>query len=110
MYEYRAKVLRVVDGDTLHLDVDLGCDTHIRMTVRLHGVDCPERVTEAGLAATSFVLLWLDEHAGDTRQVVLYTTKDKREKYGRYLGEIYASGHCLNQDLIDNGHATRKDY
>jgi micrococcal nuclease len=48
MYEYHCEVMRVVDGDTLHLDVDLGCDVHTLMTVRLDGIDAPEMRTAPG--------------------------------------------------------------
>jgi micrococcal nuclease len=106
MYEYQAKVLRVVDGDTLHLDVDLGVDVHTRMTVRLRGVDCPERrgvTRDAGEAARVFAHTWIVENY----PVVLLTFKDRKEKYGRYLGEIYANGRSLTEDLVDAGHAVR---
>lgn len=43
MYEYRCEIVSVVDGDTMHLDVDLGCDAHILMTVRLTGINAPEK-------------------------------------------------------------------
>jgi micrococcal nuclease len=102
MYEYQAKVLRVVDGDTLHLAVDLGLDVGIDVTVRLYGVDCPERSDRVAWAAAGD---YVRRFVGDGR-VILVTIKDGREKYGRYLGLIYKDGLSLNENLIANGHAT----
>ena len=42
MYEYRAKVLRIIDGDTLKLEIDLGLKTSTKQKVRLAGIDTPE--------------------------------------------------------------------
>ena len=45
MYEYRAKITRVVDGDTLKALVDVGFNMHHDVTLRLYGIDCPETRT-----------------------------------------------------------------
>ena len=105
MYVYKAYVDRVVDGDTIHARVDLGCDVRIDLTLRLAYINAPERGTEEGTAATTF-LKELIEH----EHVVLHTLKDKREKYGRYLAQIYlgspdAEGVDVNKALVDEGHA-----
>lgn len=107
MYDYRATVERVVDGDTLWLDTDLGCDTHLRLSVRLYGLNCPEAGTIQGTAATAFTQAWVDSHDA---VVGLQTFKDGKEKYGRYLGLIYDLDQpdrrpTLNDALIDAGHA-----
>lgn len=102
MYEYRATVLRVVDGDTLHVDIDLGVDTHVRQTIRLFGLNAPEMSTPEGEAAKAYVEGWI---ATWGPSLLLVTSKDKREKYGRYLGTVYGGGHCLNEDLLGEGHA-----
>ena len=110
MYEYGARVLRVVDADTLHLDVDLGCDVSLAMTVRLAGVDAPERNTLAGRTAAAHVARWLDEHApvDDTgaHRVRVRTVKDRREKFGRYLAHVLDdAGDSLAAHLVATGHA-----
>ena len=104
MYEYKAKVIRVIDGDTIAFAVDLGCDVTVNLTVRLANVDCPEAGSQAYHDARLFTLNWLSA-AGD--HVMLHTIKDKREKYGRYLGEVYGIGKHLNADLVAEGHAVR---
>ncbi len=124
MYEYRANIIRVLDGDTVWADVDLGCDTHLHLTLRLEGVDAPERGTPEGMAATEYVQNWLHDHAGANGLVVIETQKDRREKYGRYLAGIHGwneslsttdrpgsglADRCLNEMLVENGHARRYD-
>lgn len=103
MYEYAARVLRVVDADTLHLAVDLGCEVRIHLTIRLFGVNAPEARTALGDAATAFVRGLLP--VGTV--VTLRTIKDKREKFGRYLGVILLGEMVLNDELIQQGLAVR---
>jgi len=104
VYERTAVVTKVVDGDTLHLDVDLGCDTSLAMTVRLYGVNAPEMSTPEGRVAKQFVADWIAGRAG--HGFVLRTVKDRREKYGRYLADLLAAdGTSLCQALLDSGNA-----
>lgn len=105
MYEYVAYVVKLVDGDTLHLQVDPGLDLRINLTVRLYGVNAPEKNTPEGKTAIAWANQWLLTNAPDG-YLVVNTRKDKREKYGRYLGIIHANnGHCLNEDLVAAGQA-----
>lgn len=100
MYDYRVKVLRVVDGDTLHVTVDLGFDQRVDKSLRLYGINCPEMNTPEGVAAKAFVEKLV------SRVTFLRTVKDRREKYGRYLGTLYDSQwKDLNQEIIEAGHA-----
>lgn len=114
LYEYRAKVLRVVDGDTIYLSVDMGLETTRILEVRLYGINCPEmHDTPAGPAAKAYTEAWLGFHANLDGWLLLRTIKDKREKYGRYLALVLdgdGEGACLNDMLVDAGHAVRKDY
>lgn len=106
LYEYRARANKVVDGDTLHLNVDLGMDTTVNLTVRLYGLNAPEMGTATGIQAREFVLDWLAQHAPSGR-FLLRTIKDRREKYGRYLGVILSEDGqaVLNDMLLQTGHA-----
>lgn len=110
MYSYSASVLSVVDGDTLHVELDLGLDVRVRTTLRLNGIDCPELKTPAGKAAKAFTEAWVKNNGG---VVVVDTYKDKREKYGRYLAEVRPTVPpyvlSLNQSLLVNGHAKPYD-
>jgi len=110
MYEYKCKMVKVVDGDTVDVDIDLGFGVWMRdQRIRLYGIDTPESRTSDdqekayGLAAKDFVVKW--PNAGD---LTLKTFKDDRGKFGRILGEIWYGGeHNVNQLLIDNHHAVR---
>jgi len=92
MYEYNCKIVRVIDGDSIVVDIDLGFGLWIHgESIRLFGVDCPEcrsrdpKEKAAGLAAKTFVKGLL--HDGGTYTL---TTKEKG-KFGRYLGVIMLS-------------------
>lgn len=104
VYERHATVVKVVDGDTLHLLTDLGCDTTLAMIVRLYGINAPEKSTTAGVVARDFVQRWVDT-SGPT--FVLRTVKDSREKYGRYLADLVpiAGGDTLCAALLASGNA-----
>lgn len=105
MFEYSGRVLRVVDGDTLVLDIDLGLCTWVRqLKVRLAGVNAPELPTPEGLAAREFVERLVADRGPD---VVVRTLKDRREKYGRWLADITwpPEQTGLAALLVEAGHA-----
>lgn len=105
MFEYRAWLEKIVDGDTLHAGIDLGLDIATHQTIRLYGVNAPEMSTPAGVASKAWVQQWLTTHC-PTGGFTLRTIKDKREKYGRYLGVVVAAdGAVLNDDLVAAGQA-----
>jgi micrococcal nuclease len=112
MYEYTAKVLRVVDGDTLDLDVDLGFRVHLTDRYRLAGIDAPEsvgpRASDAGRAAK----VWLERELPTGTLVRVRTDRDKAEKFGRWLATVFrldAAGHpdahSINDAMVAAGHA-----
>jgi len=103
VYEYAATIDRIIDGDTLHTTLDLGCHVRTRVIIRLAGLNAPEKATAEGRDAMCWVGLWMAQHPGP---YVVNTQKDRQEKYGRWLGTITAAdGHCLNDDLLAAGHA-----
>tara|TARA_B100001115_G_C15583761_1_gene278940 strand:+ start:157 stop:567 length:411 start_codon:yes stop_codon:yes gene_type:complete len=110
MYEYKCKVVRVVDGDTVDVDIDLGFGVWMRkQRIRMYGIDTPESRTsdkvekKYGLAAKDFLVKWTN--AGE---LTLKTFKDDRGKFGRILGELWWGGkQNINQLLVDNHHAVR---
>jgi micrococcal nuclease len=90
MYEYNCKIVRVIDGDSIIIDIDLGFSHFIHNeSIRLYGVDCPEcrsrdkEEKAAGLLAKEFV-----EDALHVGGIYRLQTKEKG-KFGRYLGTIY---------------------
>lgn len=95
----------VHDGDTLHATIDLGLDIAVNVTIRFYGLNAPELATPAGKVAKQFVVDWFTKHALDGK-FIIRTIKDRREKYGRYLGEILAiDGANLNAELVNSGNA-----
>lgn len=106
-YTYRAVVQAVYDGDTVRVDIDLGCKTWLRdEPIRLSGINAPElrgSHRPDGLAAKA----WLERKIPPGTQIILETAKDKRGKYGRYLGRIWLSGTDLNAALVAEGLAER---
>jgi micrococcal nuclease len=109
LYHYRAKVLRVVDGDTVDVMLELGFNVSLKERVRLYGINAPESRTRdklekvKGLAAKDFVVEWTEDRADE---IVIVTRIDKRGKYGRVLGTIMTeSGENLNELMIKEGHA-----
>jgi micrococcal nuclease len=103
MYEYQATVLRVLDGDTMHFDLDLGVDVHVRLACRVAHINAPEMSTPEGKAAKVWAAEWLATHG---LTYIVRTIKDRQEKYGRYLVEILdATGHDFGSAMIAAGQA-----
>lgn len=111
MYEYRVKkVLNVVDGDTIDVDIDLGFDISFTSRVRLAGIDTPESRTKdrfektLGLESKEY----LKKYLKDVKNVVIKTElPDSSEKYGRILGWVYIDGSTksINEQMIEDGYA-----
>ena len=85
MYEYRAKVDRVVDGDTVDFIVDLGFKISFKIRTRLAGVNTPERGKTDFKKATVMLENLLLAHADEDGYNIIQTDKDKTGKYGRWL-------------------------
>ena len=97
MYQYFATLVRVIDGDTLVVSVDLGFKIKHQITCRLRGINCPEMSTDAGKTAKSFVER--DIVPGQGLLIETYKT----EKYGRYLADVwYKLPHLKIQPLTES--------
>jgi micrococcal nuclease len=111
MFEYYVKkVSKVVDGDTIDVDIDLGFDISFSSRVRLAGIDTPEsRTTDKmektlGLESKDYLKKAIDA----SKTIVIKTEKmDSSEKYGRILGWVFLDGSdvSINQKMIDDGYA-----
>jgi micrococcal nuclease len=106
MYHYKVKKInRVIDGDTVDLDIDLGFGITISHRVRLKDIDAPETRTkdleekERGLAAK----VWLEEQLSREGEWVIETYKE--DKYGRILGTLYLVGDSvtINEWMMNEG-------
>lgn len=96
MYQYRAKVIRVIDADTMEMDIDLGFHTVRREKVRILGYDAPEvRLYEGVTEDHKKLGLKAKKHATDLlfeKYVMVQTFYDKTGKYGRFLVSITMGG------------------
>jgi micrococcal nuclease len=103
MYEYNCEILRVVDGDTVDVSIDLGFDISYKSRVRLYGIDTPESRTRdkdekaRGLMSKEYLIDELSKG-----QVVIKTHKDKKGKFGRVLGEMYVGDSNVNMMMVDD--------
>jgi len=115
MYEYRVKkVLKVVDGDTIDVDIDLGFNVSYTQRVRLAGIDTPEsRTTDLKEKALGLeVKEYLKHSLEGAEDVVIQTEKpDSSEKYGRILGWLFINDDeiSLNEKMINEGYAWEYD-
>jgi micrococcal nuclease len=104
MYEYKATIVRVVDGDTVDVDIDLGFDTWLHnQRIRLYGIDTPECRTRNkkekahGLLAKEYV-----QKALVVGRTYALTTKEKG-KFGRFLGEFKTGKGLITKLLVKEG-------
>ena len=113
MYEYKAQVLRIIDGDTLVVNIDLGFDVWIHNEViRLNGIDTPEVQTTDpvekffGTLAKNRVKEYLDND-GAAGAVTLVSKTFKKEKYGRVTADLKVQGQTqsLCAALLGEGYA-----
>jgi len=113
MYEYNAKLDRVVDGDTLDLTIDVGFKITTNQRTRLAHIDTPEtyRVKKTsdeykkGIEAKEYV----EKRLADNQNKMKINTYKSTGKYGRYIGIIWLedSDISLNDELVQNGYARR---
>jgi micrococcal nuclease len=106
MYEYKATVKRIIDGDSLVLDIDLGFYMFMNETkIRLYGLDTPEMTSEDPLLRLQAIMAtrYLFDNLQVGEKVTIKTVLDKREKYGRLLATIITNdGLNINEGLIQN--------
>jgi micrococcal nuclease len=99
MYTYAAKLIEVVDGDTVDLLIDLGFGVHVKERCRLYGIDAPEMPTEQGQAAKAYLESLIGAATGElfvaTRKMAR-KPKERTDKYGRYLAVLYDGSHTAD--------------
>lgn len=106
-YVYKADIIAVFDGDTCTAIVDLGMRVSVEITIRLAGINAPEMRSAQkldGIKARDFLRSRIL-----MKSVLIKTYKDKTEKYGRWLADIWMDGVNINQEMITNGHAVAYD-
>lgn len=112
MYEYKAQFVRVIDGDTVTLEIDLGLHVRKVETVRLYGINTPElhAKDEAERALAVKARDYVENALGMATAIVARTLKPyETDKYGRFLADVYYQSLgetmlCpLNKELLDLG-------
>lgn len=98
MYEYRATLLRVIDGDTIEVDLDLGFHVHYRAHVRMAGYDAPARGTDGWFKAKECVTDLL--HAQTGPLVIKTMINQECEPYGRVLGAVMVGSVNINEAMV----------
>lgn len=110
MYQYAARIERVIDGDTVVAVLDLGFAVSARHTLRLFGINAPEargRTKPYGKAAKEHLTQLIDALG----PVYVETRRDKQGKYGRYLAVLRgAQGQDLNAQMVADGYAVTAEY
>lgn len=122
MYEYKAELIRVVDGDTVDLNVDLGFGVWRQDRFRLYGpnpaikmgMDAPEMSTGAPGKAAKFALFEFLHSPTVPYILTIQTVKDRQEKFGRYMAVIFRDSNGkrenVNQLMLDGGFAKLKEF
>jgi micrococcal nuclease len=104
-YFYLVELIKVVDGDTLTLNVDLGFRTSVVQKFRLYGINAPEVVGESrpsGLASS----VHLGKLVTDVGQLTIQSYKNPLDKYGRWLVTVYdGQGNDINRQMVKDGFA-----
>tara|TARA_B100000029_G_scaffold470945_1_gene510228 strand:- start:20357 stop:20704 length:348 start_codon:yes stop_codon:yes gene_type:complete len=109
-YYYAVDVLKVVDGDTVDVRIDLGFDEWHKCRVRLMGINAPESRTrdkeekKRGLAAKE----WLSKEIYDAVDPIELKSHGKG-KFGRILGELFINNININELMVNSGHAVKYD-
>ena len=112
MYEYKARLVRVIDGGTIDADIDIGFQIHIGQRIKLYGVDAPDARSQdhverdKGLASKNRLIEILP------KEIIVQTMLNKRGKVGRILGIVFIKEEHgeltnINDLIIKEGFATR---
>ena len=104
LYEYRVKILRVVDGDTVDVDIDLGFGIWMhKERIRLWGIDTPESRTSDPVEKVfgNYAKQYVKDQMPIGSMQTMRTQKDKAGKYGRILGEFIIEGKRLHETMVD---------
>ena len=110
-FSYRVnKVIKIVDGDTIDVMLDLGFDIMYKSRVRLFGIDTPESRTrdviekEYGMMSKKY----LTNKLKSAKKISIKTYKgEETGKFGRILGDVFVDGKSVNMKMVKEGHAVQ---
>ena len=104
-YVYNAIVIGITDGDTIKVKVDHGMNIFSVQTLRLNRINAPERNTEEGEVAKNQLTYLLNNE-----QVMIHTMKDRKEKYGRWIAEVFHESVNISDFMVKEGMAKYQQY
>jgi len=108
-FVYNAFVSDIYDGDTITVTIDCGFGLRMeKQKIRLYEINTPEvrgEEKEEGKKVRDILREKILE-----KNIVLKTIKDRKGKYGRYLGIVFFEGVNINEWLVENGHAVYAEY
>ena len=108
-YYYKVEILRVVDGDTVDVRMDLGFNVWHKCRVRLMGINAPEsRTRDLEEKKRGWLQNWLIEIL-NSAQADIEMQSHGVGKYGKVLGELYINEVNINQLMVKEGHAKEYD-
>lgn len=108
----RAKLLKLIDGDTLRFEIDQGFGSKLTHDIRLKGVDTPEnrgKEAHAGRWVTEQVLKWFDGEIVFLNRFTIWSVEFELGKFGRCLCHVWLNGRSLNKWLLEKGYAWPTD-
>ena len=109
MYEYHCKIIKVIDGDTVDVDIDLGFGVWLKKErVRVNGIDTPE-IRGKTPEEKELAIHVRDELYSKIYGKMVTLKNVDTEKYGRMLADVYLDDENINEWLIDNEYAVRYD-
>lgn len=105
MYEYEAVVTKVYDGDSITVDIDLGFGIWKKKeSIRLNGIDTPELRGSSAMEKVKAM-----EARDFLSSLIMFKTIKMqsvgKDKYGRYLADIFYKNVCINSQMIRDGYA-----
>lgn len=109
IYQYQAKAVKVYDGDTCTVDIDLGLKVWLfGEKIRLARIDAPElrgKTRDAGIKARDYLQGLIEGKA-----IVIETIKDRQEKYGRYMADVWIDDVNVNDLMVESGNAIYREF
>lgn len=115
-YNKHCKIIKVIDADTVYVDIDLGFSVWHKTRLRLFGINAPELNTPEGREAKAYLTEFLEDQVVMVETIKTKADKDKLDKYGRYLGILFVetvtdagdiTRFNVNDHLVEKGHAVR---
>ena len=109
-YTYRAEVVKVIDGDTIDVHIDLGFYVWIRyQRIHLFGIKAPEPTEAAGEAATEHLKSLIDGKTVILKSLRGEDPPDRQGSFNNWEGLVWLDGKSINDAMVESGNAVKAD-